>query len=85
MEIKPHLCKSTNFVVGESITYLFYKLKYPLTIRSYLRKNIILLKIICLAISINHNEGYYKSLEQNISVLIFFGIALVSLLFTYDK
>ena len=49
---------------------LFYKLKYPLTIRSYLRKSIILLKIICLAISIDHNEGYYKSLEQNISVLI---------------
>ena len=44
MEIKPHLYKSTHFVVGESITYLFYNLKLPLSIKSYLRKSIIRLK-----------------------------------------
>ena len=44
MEIKPHLYKSTHFVVGESIAYLFYNLKLPLSIKSYLRKSIIRLK-----------------------------------------
>ena len=44
MDIKPHLYKSTHFVIGESITYLFYNLQLPLSIKSYLRKSIIRLK-----------------------------------------
>ena len=51
MEIKPHLYKSTHFVIGKSITYLFYNLKLPLSIKSYLRKSIIRLKFPLLCIT----------------------------------